>query len=579
MSVLRRLTCALEVAQAFPRRAVPRHLRHLARRAVAPVRPPRDSSPLALLPAAPGVRELGAEAASAEERAGLQHEVERLLAGEVPVLGRFVPADRVAALPLRERWDASAQQHLVTLARARCLGFGDEVRDLMLGEAERFASAWPPYRPPVWDNALINGQRLVSWCLTARLAAAAGDWEALEPLLRDGIRGAARHVHANLSTYKAVPNCHLIGELGALVFAEATFVSLAIPGRTAERLGLLEAAVDAQVFPDGVSREQSTGYHAFVLEALVLARAGARTLGLPTRLDGTIRAMADYLRAVRQPDGRVPPLGDSDDARMFRLTSRSLLRDPEEAARVALDDDGEEDPARPERPTPGVVRWMDAGHVRLRASGPRGDHYLFCRSGEFGLGGAGFSAHAHADLLSFVLFVDGAAWITEAGPGSYAAPRAERDWFRSAEAHNAVRPAGEGVGTVGGGFWWAAVPTGRVLRAEADEVVAEMAWRGWRWRRTFRADWGGRAVEVITERLAGAGAWHWFLHPAAPSRISGAGEQWEIRSEAGFVATSLGGEVRAMACRHAKGYGRVAQATCVQGRVGGDRHVLRLGAP
>lgn len=581
MSVLRKLTCALDVAQALPRRAVPRHLRYLVRRAVTPLRVPRRGSPAVSLRPVDPVAEMVAAGGVAAGAPGLAREVERLLAGEVPVLGRFVPADEVEALPLRERWDASAQQHLVTLARARCLGFGDEVRDFMLGEAERFASTWPPYRRPVWDNALINGQRLVSWCLTARLATVAGDWEALEPVLRDGIRGAAVHVHANVSTYKAVPNCHLIGELAALVFAEATFSSLALPGRTPDRLRLLEAAVDAQVFPDGVGREQSMGYHGFVLEALVLARAGARALGLANRLDGPIRAMAGYLRGVRQPDGHAPPLGDSDDARMFRLSSRSLPRDPCEVAGMALEEgpDGKGgDAPPPPASTPGVAHWTHAGHVRLRASGPRGDHYLFCRSGEFGLGGSGFSAHAHADLLSFVLFMDGAAWVTEAGPGSYASSRAERNWFRSADAHNAVRPADEGVGTFGGSFWWAAVPTGWVMRAEADEVVAEMAWRGWRWRRTFRPDWGGRSVEVITERLAGEGAWDWFLHPARPSRISGAGERWEIRSEAGFVATSLGGDVRPMACRHAKGYGRVAEAACVQGRVGGDRHVLRLRA-
>lgn len=596
MSVLRHLTSALDVAQALPRRAVPRHLHYLMRRAVSPTRFSRGVSPAVSLRPVDPVGDVAAAGGVATGAPELAREVERLLAGEVPVLGRFVPVDEVEALPLRERWDASAQQHLVTLARARCLGFGDQVRDFMFSEAERFASTWPPYRRPVWDNALINGQRLVSWCLTARLAAAVGDWEALEPVLRDGIRGSAVHVHANLSTYKAVPNCHLIGELAALVFAEATFSSLALPGQTQDRLRLLEAAVDAQVFPDGVGREQSMGYHGFVLEALILARSGARALGLATRLDGPIRAMAGYLRDSCQPDGQSPPLGDSDDARMFRLTSRSLLRDPGEVARMALDQNGEEEegawlrvllgeggtrsavegPSRPSSPTPGVLRWTDAGHVRLRASGPGGDHYLFCRSGEFGLGGRGFSAHAHADLLSFILFVDGAAWVTEAGPGSYAAPRAERNWFRSADAHNAVRPAGEGVGAFGGSFWWAAVPTGCVIHAEPDEVVAEMAWREWRWRRTFRADWGGRSVEVITERLAGEGAWDWFLHPASPSRISGEGEQWEVRSEAGFVATSLGGDVRPMVCRHAKGYGRLAEAVCVQGRVDGDRHVLRL---
>lgn len=596
MSVLRHLTSALDVAQALPRRAVPRHLHYLVRRTFAPIRVSRGASPVVSLRPVDPVRESAAPGGVAAEAPGLAQEVGRLLAGEVPVLGRFVPADEVEALPLRERWDASAQQHLVTLARARRLGFGDEVREFMLSEAGRFASAWPPFRRPVWDNALINGQRLVSWCLTARLAAAAGDWDALEPVLRDGIRGAAEHVHANLSTYKAVPNCHLIGELAALVFAEATFSSLALPGQTPHRLRLLEAAVDAQVFPDGVGREQSMGYHAFVLEALVLARLGARALGVATRLDGPIRAMAGYLRDTRQPDGDSPPLGDSDDARMFRLTSSSLPRDPGQVARIALDQDAEDEegawlkvlfgeggtrsavqgPSRPSSPTPGVLRWAEAGHVRLRASGSGGDHYLFCRSGEFGLGGRGFSAHAHADLLSFILFVDGEAWVTEAGPGSYAASGADRNWFRSADAHNAVRPAGEGVGVFGGRFWWAAVPDGCVLRAEPDEVVAEMAWRGWRWRRTFRADWGGRSVEVITERLEGEGAWDWFLHPASPSRISGEGEEWEVRSEAGFVATSLGGDVRPMACRHAKGYGRVVEAVCVQGRVGGDRHVLRL---
>src|SRR5207244_453092 len=88
------------------------------------------------------------------------------------------------------------------------------------------------------------------------------------------------------------------------------------------------------------------------------------------------------------------------------------------------------DPAGPlDSNLPGL--YSEAGHVVLR-----GDSSLFLRGGEFGMGGAGFSSHAHNDLLAPILWLDGIPVLVDPGTYVYNGDTANRAKYRSEWAHN-----------------------------------------------------------------------------------------------------------------------------------------------
>src|SRR5262249_25057081 len=132
--------------------------------------------------------------------------------------------------------------------------------------------------------------------------------------------GLARHyefLRSNLSTY-ADPTNHLIGELTALWMLAVVLPGLPGAADEAERaMAMLTAEAQRQVLPDGVSREQSVGYHCFVLEFYLQVVALARHTGLVVSpaLESRVRGMLGFLDHVVGTGGPLPRIGDGDEGR------------------------------------------------------------------------------------------------------------------------------------------------------------------------------------------------------------------------------------------------------------------------
>ncbi len=67
-----------------------------------------------------------------------------------------------------------------------------------------------------------------------------------------------------------------------------------------------------------------------------------------------------------------------------------------------------------------------------------GDAYLFLRAGAFGMGGAGFSSHAHDDFLSPILYLAGRPVLADPGTFVYSGDPEKRKQYRIASAHNGI---------------------------------------------------------------------------------------------------------------------------------------------
>ncbi len=344
-------------------------------------------------------------------------------------------------------------------------------RDPLL--ARKVLSDWVTQNPAEcgvnWTSALEVGLRLMAWEETF----------AVRPEWRAEFAGAlaqhARFVRHHLSTDWIPRGNHLVGEAAALACYQ---------GRKPNRW--LRGAAREQFYPSGVNREQSVAYHRFVVE---LFAAG----GLPLE---TGRA---YLSGIQQPDGSLPAVGDSDDGRAG-MASLELY------------------------PPPGPVAFADAGIYVLR----RGADYCFVRAGDFGL--PPNFAHAHADVLSPVLWLRGEPVLVDAGTFTYNGDPAARRYFRSANAHNVMTVDGTDFGIQTGTFSWERPPRAGCTRWTGEEFVG---WhdayreRGVTFQRTLR--WRGEGLE-IRDTVGGAGSqrlvWRFHLHPRW--RVSG-------RDAGGFV--------------------------------------------
>ena len=235
---------------------------------------------------------------------------------------------------------------------------------------------------------------------------------------------------------------HVLENAVALVIG-GTCLGITRSARRGRRL--LRRELGRQILADGGHLERSPSYHRELLERLsdtrtVLQRAGAAA----PELDQACAAMETWLGAIAGPDGSLPRFNDSWDG--------------------------------------APVRPADDAMTELVASG-----FLTLRSGrdqvvlDVGpLCPPHLPPHAHADALSFVLWVDGKPLVVDPGSGSYHGP--PRAWSRATATHNTVEVAGRDQCVFLGDFRAARLPrvSYRVVAREDDHVLVAAAHDGYR---------------------------------------------------------------------------------------------------
>lgn len=181
-----------------------------------------------------------------------------------------------------------------------------------------------------------------------------------------------------------------------------------------------ETMGDRTVADEGLWLEHSAGYQ------ILLSKTLARFLKVPgnrtPELTALLRRMNDVVGWLREPDGRIPQLGDSD-----------LKEVPGYGDRQARDDRG-------------ILELDDSGLAVVK----RGGGYLAVLASYFS------DAHKHADALTFDLYDRGRRLITDTG--LYHKDKDENFAFAHSErAHSVLTVDGEefprdGTGTYGSGI-------------------------------------------------------------------------------------------------------------------------------
>jgi uncharacterized heparinase superfamily protein len=276
---------------------------------------------------------------------------------------------------------------------------------------------------PAWHPYATSG-RVVAWCA----ALSAGDWPA--ELERRMLRSLTRQAAVlQRCVEHDVGGNHVLRNAAALAVAG---LCLGDDRRARRALALLRGETRSQLLADGGHEERSTAYHRAVRAdldtvATVLARARG---SVPEWLETARSRMSRWERAMRGPDGRLPLLNDAWEG----------------PADPAPRDDGALTVLRQS----GYVVLRHARDQAIIDAGPVAPRHL--------------PPHAHADVLSFVLWADGRALVVD--PGSFAYSGPHRALFRGTAAHNTVQVDGADQCELWADFRAAFTP--RIVRLDVD---------------------------------------------------------------------------------------------------------------
>lgn len=242
---------------------------------------------------------------------------------------------------------------------------------------------------------------------------------------------------------------HLLKNIKALMFAGALLETKDSNRWWTKGGDLLGSQLKEQILPDGGHFERSTMYHAEVLSDLLdlenLASASCRHLEFASILSESIRRMADFLEAMLHPDGRISLFNDS---------AFGVAHEPQELLSRA----GRDCKAFSEAET-GIRILPHTGYAVIRE--PESGSCLVFDCGPVGPDDQ--PGHAHCDVLSYELSLDGQRVVVDTGVSAYE-PGLERQYERSTAAHNTVRIDGEEQAEI-----WAVFRVGRRPKVSSIE--------------------------------------------------------------------------------------------------------------
>jgi len=362
-------------------------------------------------------------------------------------------------------WELGRHRDLVVLARAAAL----EPDGGWLGHLDRLLMWWceanPLERSIHWYSNLELALRLFAWDQVLGLAGDRLPHRTLD-LMALHIAQMRRHLWRDLPyTLSSMRNNHMLGDALGLWLADAVtgHQGAGLRSKVAERMW--QAQLVRQVNADGSMIEDSVSYHRFVLEMLC---ARYLTGDRSPELRSVIGRSSRYLADLGALDGPIPQYGDWDEGRVLASSGDPLDVGNSVALGLALS--GESiDPTWVDRfdllawyaPSASIADQprpvSPAGRVGDIAMARRGpwQAWLKCGSGP---------SHGHADLGHVSVRYRGQWAVWYPGTGTYNGPLGVRNGFRVSEAHNVLRPLGEGQIEPHRAFRWMSTPTGRAGR-------------------------------------------------------------------------------------------------------------------
>jgi hypothetical protein len=404
-------------------------------------------------------------------------------------------------------WELNRLQFLPPIAalaaRYRDTGLEDRFWVIL----RSWISTNPPFRGPNWNSGIELALRAVSVVLAASMLGPDRLDTTRRAMLRDFLAAHGFWLARYPSLHSSANNHRIAEGLGLLTIG---LVAPDLDGaetwlRSGERIIIEE--IDRQICPDGVAREQSPSYAAFVAEmtalAFLIAEAFERPLAPLVRI--RLGSIAGWLRMMMDGNGWVPRIGDDDDTRVLAqppdeepryiasvvaavagILGRFELAPP--ARDVHLRDVVFRAPEAPATVEDGVHIFSGGYTVARDRIGERPLLLVFDHGP---LGYLSIAAHAHADTLAIWLHVDDRPVLVDAGTYLYHSGGPWRDALRHTAVHNTLMVEETASSHMAGPFMWSHKAIGQLVDSA----------RGRNWRVTARHDGYVKAFGVMHERM------------------------------------------------------------------------------
>lgn len=407
-------------------------------------------------------------------------------------------------------WEPNRHLELVTLAQTWRLTGEEKYAAGCRTLLESWFQQCPYPLGPNWTSSLEHAVRLLNWSVAWQLLDEGGspsfagvDGRAFRRRWLDSIYQHCHFIAGHFSKYSSANN-HLFGEYMGLFIGALMWPCWSESARWLEtaQTGLEEEALK-QNAPDGVNREQGIWYHHEVADMMLLCGLAGKAngAGFSAAWWGRLERMLEFIAALMDVGGKVPMIGDSDDAVMVRLSRepefnayRSLLATGavlfehggltrkagafDDKSGWLLGENGASDFARLAA-LPLLGPSAVAGGLLVKRIFPDGGYYIlgdrFHMPDEVRivadagpLGYLSIAAHGHADALAFTLSAGGHEILIDPGTYAYHTQKKWRDYFRGTSAHNTVRVDGLDQSVIGGNFMWLKHAKARCEEWESD---------------------------------------------------------------------------------------------------------------
>ena len=307
------------------------------------------------------------------------------------------------------------------------------ITDWIQHNPEGTEDAWEPYTASL---------RIVNWIKFFLAIGHSSFKERIEGLLTDewieSLYQQALWLEQNIE-YHFLAN-HYLKNGVALFFAGVYFEGSDADRWLQKGLKILREELAEQFLADGGHFERSPMYHSICLvdylDVLNLAQGSSAVIpcDMVNEFVGKVTKAVDFLNGICLPDGAIPLFNDS--ALGIAPTPYQISAYAERVIKYNV-------PAQSNRlmvrayPSSGYYVWRQDDDMIIVDCGPIGAEYN--------------PAHAHCDVLSYELAIDGRRVIVDSGVYDYE-PSEERAYARSTEAHNTVMIDGEEQSEVWGVF-------------------------------------------------------------------------------------------------------------------------------
>ncbi len=357
-----------------------------------------------------------------------------------------------------------------------------------LEELTRLLEDWCESNPYLigisWTSVMEVAIRAINWMLMLTYLKEAGNTsqQLLDSISR-GILNMLDFVDRHQSRFSSANN-HLLVEstalaLGGYMFGYDKLKDNAVKTMTEE--------LPHQTTPDGVNKEMSLHYHAFVLEAYSLTAHCILNNGdsLPSSWLDDMERMSEFICHSMYDETHVMAFGDDDEGKIIDLqggrfsyydyvlqlcsmvTGKRFSRfdKTSETVNCLFSQSAISKVAQqPLYDTHAGKCFEQGGYTFLRSQ----DGEVLIGIDHAPLGFGSIAAHGHADALSFQLMVDGVSIFADPGTYIYHCDLHARDGFRKTVNHNTVSIQGSDQSEMLGAFLWGRKANCHLLHHETD---------------------------------------------------------------------------------------------------------------